>query len=319
MKQHYVGDMKAGDGVDDVFVLAEKTLAQKKDGNSYLTVTLADKTGSIGGVVWDDVERIAGAADSGDFVKVTARVTEYRGKLQATVRSMSKYPPDGIDPGDFLPASRHDVDQLFERLVQMTDGLGDPFIKALLKAFWADRDLVTRFKQAPAAKLMHHAYLGGLLEHCLSMAVLADKMARHYSGVNRDLLMAGAVLHDIGKVREFDYHTHIDYSDEGRLVGHIVIGLEMIDEKLAGIDGFPEDMATLLKHMVISHHGAQEFGSPEPPKTIEALLLHYIDEIDSKVNGVREFVASQDPGEAWTAYHRVLGRHFYKGKTEKAG
>jgi len=314
MKHQYVGDMKPGDAVDDVFVLAEKTLAQKKDGNSYLTVTLTDKTGSIGGVVWDDVERIARGADSGDFVQVTARVTEYRGNLQATVRSIAKCPPESVDPGDFLPATPHDVDQMFERLVQMTDGLDDPSIKALLQAFWADNDFVRAFKRAPAAKMMHHAYLGGLLEHCLSMAVLAEKMARHYSGINRDLLMAGAVLHDIGKVREFDYHTNIDYSDEGRLVGHIVIGLEMIEEKLGEIDGFPEDLATLLKHLVISHHGALEFGSPEPPKTIEALLLHYIDEIDSKVNGIREFMASQDPGEAWTAYHRMLGRHFYKGK-----
>jgi len=316
MKHQYVSDLTPGDAIDDVFVLAEKNLAQKKDGNSYLTVTLADKTGTIGGVVWDNVERIAAAADSGDFVQVTARVTEYRGNLQATVNAMAKCPPERVDLGDFLPATRHDADQLFERLVHITDGLDDPSIHALLKAFWEDREFVSAFKQAPAAKMMHHAYVGGLLEHCLSMAVLADKMARHYSGIDRDLLMAGAILHDIGKVREFEYQTRIDYSDEGRLVGHIVIGLEMIEEKLATIDGFPEETAMLLKHLIISHHGALEFGSPEPPKTIEALLLHYIDEIDSKVNGVREFMATQDPGEAWTAYHRVLGRHFYKGKTE---
>jgi len=316
MKQQYVSDLKPGDAVDDVFVLAEKNLGQKKDGNSYLTVTLTDKTGAISGVVWDDVEKIASAADSGDVVQVSARVTEYRSALQATVRSMVKCAPDSVDPGDFLPATRHDVDQMFERLVQMTDGLDDPDIHALLRAFWDDRDFVSAFKRAPAAKMMHHAYVGGLLEHCLSMAVLADKMARHYSGINRDLLMAGAVLHDIGKVREFAYHSHIDYSDEGRLVGHIAIGLEMIESKLAAIDGFPEETAVLLKHLMISHHGALEFGSPEPPKTIEAVLLHYIDEIDSKVNGVREFMASQDPEESWTAYHRVLGRHFYKGTSE---
>jgi 3'-5' exoribonuclease len=160
---------------------------------------------------------------------------------------------------------------------------------------------------------MHHAYIGGLLEHCLSMAVLADKIARHYSGIDRDRLLAGVVLHDIGKVREFDYEYAIDYSDEGRLLGHIAIGLEMIEEKIRDLPDFPEEERRLLQHMVVSHHGALEFGSPEPPKTMEAVLLHYIDEIDSKINGIREFLASQSPEEGWSPYHRILGRHFYRG------
>jgi 3'-5' exoribonuclease len=182
-----------------------------------------------------------------------------------------------------------------------------------MEVFWSDPELTARFKRAPAAKMMHHAYIGGLLEHCLSMALLADKVARHYSGVDRDRLMVGAVLHDIGKVREFDYRHRIDYSDEGRLVGHIAIGLEMIDEKIRMVKDFPEEERRLLKHMIVSHHGQQEYGSPEPPKTVEAVLLHYIDEIDSKVNGIREFIAAQSEEEPWTPYHRVLGRHFYRG------
>ena len=162
---------------------------------------------------------------------------------------------------------------------------------------------------------MHHVYIGGLLEHTLSMALLVERIAGHYNGIDMDLLITGAILHDIGKTRELDYQITIDYSDEGRLLSHIVIGTQMIDEKLKEIKGFPEEQALLLKHMIVSHHGSREFGSPEPPKTIEAVLLNYLDEIDSKINGIREFMSSEDPTATWTSYHRLLERHFYKGKT----
>ena len=175
------------------------------------------------------------------------------------------------------------------------------------------QEFVEKFKKAPAAKIMHHAYIGGLLEHTLSMCFLADKIAGHYSGLDRDLLIAGTILHDIGKIREFEYELSIDYSDEGRLLSHIVIGLGMIDEKIKGIKEFPDNLALLLRHMIVSHHGARDFGSPEPPKTIEAVLLNYIDEIDSKVSGIREFMASDETGGNWTKYHKILERHFYTG------
>ena len=187
-------------------------------------------------------------------------------------------------------------------------------LRKLIEAFWNDNELVHRFKTAPAAKKMHHAYIGGLLEHTLSMVSLSDKIASHYSGIDRDLLLTGAILHDIGKTKELEYEFKIDYTDEGRLLSHIVIGLKMIDEKLSTIENFPEDQLLLLKHLIVSHHGSQEFGSPEPPKTIEAVLLNYIDEIDSKVNGIRDFIATEDPNEDWTSFHRILGRHFYMGK-----
>ena len=188
------------------------------------------------------------------------------------------------------------------------------YLRELFEAFWHDEKFVNQFIHAPAAKQMHHAYIGGLLEHTLSMALLVDKIAGHYGGIDRDLLLAGAILHDIGKIREFEYNSKIDYSDEGRLVNHIVIGIQLIEEKLGVLNDFPKEHAILLKHMIISHHGSREFGSPEPPKTIEAVLLNYIDEIDSKVNGIRDYMAAEDPNETWTSYHRLLERHFYKGK-----
>ncbi len=316
MKKRFITDINAGDVVDDIFVLAEKILSQKRDGNNFLNVTLSDKTGTLKGVVWDNVDQIAAHVTSGDFVSIRGTVGEYKGTLQLVVKAMAVCAQEAVDPSDFLPATSRDIDGMFQRLVTITGSLTTPYLKTLFDAFWKDEEFVRKFKTAPAAKKMHHAYIGGLLEHTLSMASLADKVAGHYSGVDRDLLVSGAVLHDIGKTDEFEYQIKIDYTDEGRLLNHIVIGLKMVDEKLSGIEDFPEDQIFLLKHMIVSHHGVREFGSPEPPKTIEAVLLNYIDEIDSKVNGIRDFMASEDPNETWTSYHRLLERHFYMGKKD---
>jgi len=318
MKKRFISDLKTGDAVEDVFVLAEKSFSQKKDGNKFLNLVLADKTGHVKGVVWDNVDQITAAGISaGHYVQVTGLVNEYRGELQLVVKSMTPYADEAVDPADYLPVSQHNIEAMFNRLVAQTETVqGDP-VRRLIRSFWEDPDFVRRFKAAPAAKNMHHSYIGGLLEHTLSMIILADKIAGHYSGVDRDLLFAGVILHDIGKVREFEYRSRIDYSDEGRLLSHIVIGLEMLDERIRKLEDFPVETALLLKHLIVSHHGAREFGSPEPPKTIEAILLNYIDEIDSKVNGIRSFMAGEDPAEAWTSYHRLLGRHFYTGRNSQ--
>lgn len=311
MKKQFANTLTPGDRVEDVFVLAERRLSQKKDGADYLTVKLSDRTGAIRGVAWDNVAAMAAAA-AGDFVRVVGSVGEYRGQPQVVIREMQVSDPATVAAADFLPTTAQDVEQMFDRLMRICQSIQSDPLRRLLEAFWADDQFAAGFKQAPAAKMMHHAYIGGLLEHCLSMAVLADKIARHYSGIDRDRLIAGVVLHDIGKVREFDYRYAIDYSDEGRLLGHIAIGLEMIEEKIRGLPDFPEQERRLIQHMVVSHHGALEFGSPEPPKTMEAVLLHYIDEIDSKINGIREFLDAQSPEEPWSPYHRILGRHFYR-------
>jgi 3'-5' exoribonuclease len=314
MKKQFITDIKAGDRVDDVFVLSEKILSQKRDGNNFLNVTLSDKTGTLKGVVWDNVDQTAVGITSGDFAHVNGSVSEYRGTLQVVIKKMDPISHDMIDPSDFLPQTSRDIEGMFERLLRRAESITTDYLKALIDAFFKDKEFVNKFKTAPAAKKMHHAYIGGLLEHTVSMASLADKIAGHYSGINRDLLLTGAILHDIGKIDEFEYQNKIDYSDKGRLLNHIVIGLKMVDEKLSGIEHFPEDQMLLLKHLIVSHHGTREFGSPEPPKTIEAVLLNYIDEIDSKVNAIRDFIASEDPEETWTSYHRLLERHFYKGK-----
>ena len=314
MKSIFIKDIRAGDLVDDIFVLSEKTMAQKRDGNNFLNITVSDKTGNIKGVIWDRVDDISAGIASGDFVQVQGTVSEYKGILQLVVKKMASIPADSVNPSDFLPATRRDIDKMFLRLLKITASMEAEHLKKLFEAFFNDTDFVRKFKNAPAAKKMHHAYIGGLLEHTLSMALLADRIVEHYSGVDRDLLLAGAILHDIGKIREFNYKYSIDYSDEGRLLSHIVVGIMMLDEKLEEVEDFPQDQAVLLRHMIVSHHGTREFGSPEPPKTIEAVLLNYIDEIDSKVNGIRDFMTTEDPNESWTSYHRLLGRHFYRGK-----
>jgi len=317
MKKQFITDIKAGDLIYDIFVLSEKNLAQKKDGNNFLNVTLSDKTGTIKGVVWDNVDRITASVTSGDFVHIKGNVSEYKGVLQLVIKNMGAFSTHEIDPADFLPMTPRNIEGMFERLMKITASVKSAYFKQLIQAFWNDKEFVREFKIAPAAKKMHHAYIGGLLEHTLSMVSLAEKIAGHYGGIDRDLLMAGAMLHDIGKTKEFEYQYRIDYTDQGRLLNHIVIGIEMIDEKLSEIKDFPEEKMLLLKHMIVSHHGTREFGSPEPPKTIEAVMLNYIDEIDSKVNGIRNFIAKEDPNEPWTSYHRLLERHFYKGKNNQ--
>lgn len=314
MKKQFINKLTTGDSIDDIFVLSKKSLAQKRDGNHFLTVILCDKTGNIKAVMWDHVDQAVSDTTGGDFVHVKGIVSEYKGAHQIVIKQMTSCSVDSIDTADFIPATNRNIGNMFERLEKITGTIETVYLKELIEMFWNDRDFINKFKTAPAAKKMHHAYLGGLLEHTLSTAILVDEIARHYSGINRDLLLTGVILHDIGKINEFEYITRIDYTDEGRLLNHIVIGIIMIEEKIKKISEFPADQALLLKHLIASHHGSREFGSPEPPKTLEAVLLNYLDEIDSKINGIREFIAGQDPNEAWTAYHKPLGRFFYKGK-----
>ncbi len=311
MKSRYVNQLKAGDAVDDLFALAEKVRGVKRNGEAYLSLTIADKTGRIKGVAWDNADQLSGLCAAGDIIRVAGSVSEYKGNPQVVVKRIEKVSA-GIDPSDFLPVTSRDPLQMLARLQSITETIKNGSLRRLFGLFWADKDFVSSFIKAPAAKMMHHAYIGGLLEHTLSMALLCDRVADHYDGIDRDMLLAGCVLHDIGKIREFEYDTRIDYTDEGRLVNHIVIGIGMIEEKIAGIPDFPAKTALMLKHLVISHHGSREFGSPEPPKTLEAVLLNYLDEIDSKINGIRDFMRSQDPGADWTGFHAPMARFFYK-------
>jgi len=316
LKETFVNMLEAGQVVDDIFVARDKQLAHKKDGAPYLTLSLVDRTGDVKAVVWDQVQAIVKAFAAGDYVRVQGKVTEYKGVPQLVVQHLERAHPDQVDAKDFLPATQRDVNQMMDRLIQISRTVENEHLSRLLAAFFEDPAFVELFKTAPAAKKMHHAYLGGLLEHTLSIVRLIQAISAHYKGIDTDLLLTGGILHDIGKVHEFTYETHIDYSDAGRLLNHIVIGVEMLEKKIATLHDFPDDLALVLKHLIVSHHGIRDFGSPEPPKTLEAIILNYLDELDAKVNAVRTFMEADDPEAPWTSYHKVLERFFFKGKQD---
>jgi 3'-5' exoribonuclease len=316
VKTLFIESLADGQAIQDIFIVSEKNMSQKKDGKPFIQVRFTDRTGSIRGVIWDNVETVRTHFDHGDYVKIQARVTTYREKLQLTVFSVQRMTIEQIDPCDFLPKTTRDTGQMFQQLLKQSQTLVNTDLKSVLQRFWDDSIFVEKFCTAPAAKSMHHAYLGGLLEHTLSVAILVDRLIKcHYRGIDRDLLLTGAILHDIGKIDEYEYTTMIDYSTEGRLLNHIIIGVRMLDEKIASIRNFPKDTAQLLRHLIISHHGIREFGSPEPPKTLEAIILHFLDNLDSKIMGIRDYIEKSDDTTQWTPYFYPMERHFFKGNT----
>ncbi len=318
MKEQYIEQLKPGQPVNDIFIIEDKSMSQTRDGKDYINFTFSDKTGQVRGVAWDNAATLTQKAGAGDFARIKGVVSEYKGSCQITVKDIEACPLESVDPSDFLPVTPRNVEKMFERLKRVANEFIDnEHLKLLVDSFLNDKNFSEKFKRAPAAKKMHHAYLGGLLEHTLSMTVLAKNIIEHYNGVNRALLLTGVILHDIGKIREFEYEYKIGYTDEGMLVSHIIMGCEMVSEKIKNIKGFPKDLEYLIRHMIVSHHGTREFGSPEPPKTLEAVLLNLIDNIDAKMNGIRSFIAKENPHEAWTSYNYMLSTKIYKGKKGK--
>lgn len=314
MKKVYVNQIRERDWVEEVFLVRDKVVGTAKNGKPYLTLKLMDRGGEAEGRVWDRVEEFSARFERDDFIRVGARASVYLGKMQLVVQELERVPDSAIDPGDFLPVSSRPVAEMLADLRDRVASLGDPHLRALMEAFLADEEFLADYSRAPAAKAMHHVYLGGLLEHSLAVATLAEDISLRYPGLNRDLLVAGALLHDVGKISELRYARSFEYTDAGKLIGHIVIGVELVEEKLRGIPGFPVETAVLLKHLLLSHHGQYEYGSPKRPKTLEAVILNFIDDLDSKINGVRSHLERDpDNDSAWSQYHRQYDRYFYKG------
>lgn len=318
MKELYVAQIKERDQVNGQFLVREKTTAMAKNGKPYMTLKLMDRTGEVEGRIWDRVEELSGLFDQDDFVRVTGKASVYLGKMQLVVQRLEKIAEQEVDLADYLPVSARPVEQMLAELRQLVASLETPHYRQLMEAFLADEEFLQHFIQAPAAKTIHHAYLGGLLEHSLAVAQLAEDISRHYPGVQRDLLLTGALLHDIGKVAELCYERSFGYTDTGKLLGHIVLGVEMIEAKLRQLDSFPGPAGLLLKHLLLSHHGQYEYGSPKRPKTLEAVILNYLDDLDSKINGVQSHLQKEpDNGAAWSGYHRIYDRYFYKETGEE--
>lgn len=313
MKKVFVEEIRERDWIDSPFLVRDKIMAMAKNGKPYMTLKLVDRTGEVEGRVWDRVDEFSDRFGKDDFLRVQGKSSVYLGKMQLVVQDLERLAETDVDLADYLPVASRSTDELIVELRARVDSLTDPHLRRLLDAFLADATFLQRYATAPAAKTMHHVYLGGLLEHSLAVADLADDVSRRYPGIQRDLLIAGALLHDIGKVAELCYERSFDYTDEGKLIGHIVMGVEMVEEKVRQLPDFPRSLATLVKHLLLSHHGQYEFGSPKRPKTLEAVILNFLDDLDSKINGVRTHIERDpDTGSGWTSYHRLYDRYFFK-------
>lgn len=313
MKTIFLEQLKEGDRFEEIFLVKSARLGETRAGKPYMVLTVMDRSGDLSGPVWDNAEHMAGICRPGVFVKIRGMVSSYRDNLQLRIDNLEAVPKEAVDLSDFVEASRHNIDEMSGDLQKIIRSLDNPYLKKLLLLFFDKDEVWQRFRTAPAAKGIHHAYVGGLLEHALSMARVADMLADHYEGVDRSLVIAGALLHDVGKVEElFVDNGVIDYSARGRLKGHLVIGSEMVGRAAARIKDFPEDLLTALQHLILSHHGRLEFGSPVLPMTVEAFLLQYIDELDSRMNMLEQLRRKLDSEEmSWTDYQRTLERYLY--------
>jgi 3'-5' exoribonuclease len=315
-KTIYVDQIKERERIESIFLVRDKITAMAKNGKPYMTLKLMDRTGEVEGRIWDRVDEFSRQFDKDDFILINAKASVYMGKMQVVIQDLKKVDENQVDLSDFLPVSKRSQADMRHELDQILDSLTDRYIAALLRSFFDDPEFFALYSKAPAAKAMHHVFLGGLLEHSLAVVGLAVDVAARYPQVNRDLLICGALLHDIGKVAELSYRRSFDYTDEGKLLGHIVIGVQMVEDHVRQIDGFPAELSMLIKHLLLSHHGQYDFGSPKRPKFLEAVILNFIDDLDSKINGVQTHIDKEPDREGnWTNYHRLYDRYFYKGAT----
>ena len=290
MKSYYVGSLVPNDVITAEFLVIAKDIRQKKTGEPYLSLQLVDRTGEIEAKMWDNVAEVMHSFQCDDVVRVKGLVQVYQKRSQFTIHRLRKMDEGEIDLADFLPCAERNIEEMFSELQGIIAHLGQPHLRALLQAVFRDPKIAGIYKIAPAAKSIHHACRGGLLEHVLSLCALCRLTASHYKNLDLDLLLTGAILHDIGKIEELTYSRSFNYSAEGQLLGHIVIGLRIVGDKLRELPDFPPKLRTLLEHMIISHHGELQFGSPKVPVFPEALLLHHLDNMDSKMEAMRSIL-----------------------------
>ena len=318
-KTKFVKDIQEGEQVKDLFLVTNKAVLSSNSGKPYISLSLRDRTGQMECRVWDRAEEIAKRFDRDDVVEATGSAILYQGRIQLKVHDVRRVEGEA-DLSDFLPVTRKGIDSLWEELQALVGECKDPDLSRLLRRVFPDppaTETAHRFRQAPGGKSMHHDYIGGLLEHTVSVAAICRFLSGHYPGVDADLLIAGALLHDIGKVGELSYEGAFDYTDEGRLLGHLYMGAEWVAGECARIEGFPADKTMLVKHMILSHHGELEYGSPKRPKTLEAILLHFVENMDSKANAFLEAMEDLREGATWTDYQRMFERYLFAGKKSR--
>jgi 3'-5' exoribonuclease len=309
MKSPYVGELEPNQIITTSFLVHVKEIRQKKSGEFFLSLTLGDRTGDLDAKMWDNVAEVLDAFERDDFVKVKGMVQVFHNRPQLTIHKLRRMDESEIDFADYFPASKRDPEEMWRELQGIVAGVSNPHLKGLLEAMFADEDIARRYRRAPAAKQIHHAFLGGLLDHVLSVCAMAKPAAAHYANIDYDLLITGVILHDIGKIYELSYERGFSYSEEGQLIGHISIAARMLSDKLRGLPDFPPRLRSLVEHMILSHHGQLEFGSPKLPQFPEALLLHYLDDMDSKMESMRALIERDRQVEGcFTSYNTALER-----------
>lgn len=315
MARKFVEDIRPGDSVEQAFLVREKDLRTSRSGSLYIDLDLMDRTGVVSAKFWDASQLLYESFARGDFVAVEAIAESYRDKLQLVVTHLRRLEPSQADIAEFLPQTKKDVRALLGRLREVAARVQSPHLRALLAAFLDDEEFVARFKVVPGGVSIHHASLGGLLEHTVALVELALVVGERYPNLDRDLLVAGCVLHDIGKVESYDCSQGFRYTDAGGLIGHLPLGASMVERRAGAISGFPRPLLDHLLHMVLSHHGDYQFGSPVLPATAEAIALHYLDNLDAKLNAFETAVlGDMDETDEWTEWSRVFNRRLFKGR-----
>ena len=314
----FINQLAEGENVDQIFLASEKQLRTNRNGNLYLQVRLSDRTGSLVAMLWNANERLYRSFENGDYVQAVGATQVYQGGLQMIASKIQRTDGANIDEADFVTLSRGQVDHLLHELAESLRDIEDPSLRDLAECFLMDDSLMSRFSEAPAGIKLHHAYHGGLLEHVVKIIRVCDAVAQHYPEVDPELLKMGAFLHDLGKVEELTYGRELAYSTEGQLLGHVTLGVAMLEKKIAEVEHhtqerFPAETAMRLKHMILSHHGSLDFGSPKVPMTLEAMMLHYVDTLDSKLFAAMQLITDDANSDSpWTPYHAPSGRKFYK-------
>jgi 3'-5' exoribonuclease len=311
-KRSWVKDLRAGTELEESFAVRAVDVRQRRGGGPYLAATIGDRTGEVTALVWQNVDQLRGVLEPGKVVSVKGQVQRYNQQLQVVVRQAEALPAESVEDALFVRSSAVDPDVLWKNLNALIEEVSDSDVRQLLFRIFSDPEVEELFRSAPAARSMHHAFRSGLLEHTVSVTTVARSLAKHY-GLNQDLVVAGCLLHDFGKIWELEIGASIEYTDDGRLIGHIPMEVLFVDKKIGELKKFPAETRRQLLHILLAHHGEYEFGSPRRPKTPEALLVHMIDNLDSKMAGMLEAIAAQGADdEAWTPYSRILERHIYR-------
>jgi len=308
----YIEDLKDGENIVEHYLCKEKRLLKSRAGKSYLSLKLQDKTGIIDAKVWEMNNSIQ-SFEENDFIKIDGLIITYQNELQINIKKIRKSKEGEYNAMNYIPCTDKDISTLYGQLLEYINTLSNPYIKKLLENIFIKNTLISeKFKNHSAAKTMHHNYMGGLLEHTLSVVQICDFMSTRYKHINRDILVSTAMLHDIGKLIELSEFPINDYTDDGQLLGHIVIGVELITNEAAKIDGFPDKLKTLMKHSIASHHGEYEYGSPKRPKTIEAFILHCADNMDAKTKMYEDMISKNNTSSNWVGYNKMLNRNIRK-------